>query len=306
LLDEPDAHLELLRQRQIYDVLTKMARALDCQIIAASHSEVILEEAADRDVVVAFVGTPHRIDDRGSQVLKALKEIGFNQYYQAEQTGWVLYLEGATDLAIVRAFAETRGHRARRLLDRPFVHYVANQPEKARYHFHGLREGKKDLVGFALFDRMPLEGHPQSPLVERAWQRREIENYLSMPAALVAWAEETAADRASGPLFDKSEREKWKAEMQARIVDFVPPVALRDRSDSWWRDTKMSDEFLDRLFPAFFERLGLPNLMSKTDYHQLAPFVPNELIDPEIDEVLEAIAVVAEGARPMGSASTGD
>ena len=70
LLDEPDAHLEILRQRQIYQLLTEEARQHGSQIIAASHSEVILNEAAGRDVVVAFVGKPHRIDDRGSQVLK--------------------------------------------------------------------------------------------------------------------------------------------------------------------------------------------------------------------------------------------
>ena len=70
-------------------------------MIAASHSEILLNEAADRDVVIAFVGKPHRMDDRGQQVVKSLKEIGFEQYYQAEQTGWVLYLEGSTDLAIL-------------------------------------------------------------------------------------------------------------------------------------------------------------------------------------------------------------
>ena len=81
-----------------------MARVSGSQIIAASHSEVLLNEAAGRDVVVAFVGTPHRIDDRGSQVLKALREIGFDQYYLAEQARWVLYLEGSTDLSILQAF----------------------------------------------------------------------------------------------------------------------------------------------------------------------------------------------------------
>ena len=105
LLDEPDAHLEILRQRQTYRLLTDVARESRSQIIAASHSEVLLNEAAGRDLVVAFVGRPHRIDDRGSQVLKALREIGFDHYYQAEQTGWVLYLEGSTDLAILHALA---------------------------------------------------------------------------------------------------------------------------------------------------------------------------------------------------------
>src|SRR5205085_150284 len=123
LLDEPDAHLEILRQRQIYNVLVEAAQRQNSQIIAASHSEVVLNEAADRDVVIAFVGEPQRIDDRGSQALKALKEIGFDQYYQAEQAGWVLYLEGSTDLDVLRSLAERLGHNARSALDRPFVHY---------------------------------------------------------------------------------------------------------------------------------------------------------------------------------------
>ena len=130
LLDEPDAHLEILRQRQIYRLLTDVARESGSQIIAASHSEVLLNEAAGRDVVVAFVGTPHRIDDRGSQVLKALREIGFDQYYLAEQARWVLYLEGSTDLSILQAFARRLRHqRALEALERPFVHYVGKPSE---------------------------------------------------------------------------------------------------------------------------------------------------------------------------------
>ena len=78
LLDEPDAHLEVLRQRQIYQLLTAVAARQGSQIVAASHSEVVLNEAANRDVVIAFVGQPHRMDDRGQQVLKALTDIGFD------------------------------------------------------------------------------------------------------------------------------------------------------------------------------------------------------------------------------------
>lgn len=64
LLDEPDAHLEILRQRDVYHLLTTIAAETDSQVIAASHPEVVLQEAAERDVVVAFVGKPHRMDTR--------------------------------------------------------------------------------------------------------------------------------------------------------------------------------------------------------------------------------------------------
>ena len=154
LLDEPDAHLEILRQRQIYSLITDTARLTGSQIIAASHSEIVLNEAADKDMVIAFVGTPHRIDDRGSQVLKSLKEIGFEHYYQAELRRFVLYLEGATDLAILRTIARKIDHPAAKVLDDPFVHYVLNQPMQVQHHFFGLREAKPDLVGAAIFDRL--------------------------------------------------------------------------------------------------------------------------------------------------------
>jgi hypothetical protein len=87
-----------------------------------------------------------------------------------------------------------------------------------------------------------------------------------------------------------------------RIDDFVPRAALRDRSDAWWLNTKASDEFLDRLFVAFFKTLGLPNLLQKTDYHVLARYVPRDQIDPEVAQVLDAIVDVASRAQPAAPA----
>jgi len=300
LLDEPDAHLEILRQRQIYELLTRAAQERGSQIIAASHSEVILNEAADRDVVVAFVGKPHRIDDRGSQLLKSLKEIGFDHYYQAEQTGWVLYLEGSTDLAILRAFAEILSHPVRVALERPFVRYIENLPRRARDHFRGLREAKPDLVGFTLCDRLQETLQPTSELQEYMWARREIENYICQPETLLAYAEASGREMAAGPVFEEAEVSRRRQAMEECIRDFVPPAALRDRSDKWWTDTKASDEFLDRVFEAFFKKLNLPvSLMTKSDYHVLARHVRQEQMDSEIRQVLDLIHNVAQLAKPV-------
>jgi hypothetical protein len=299
LLDEPDAHLEILRQRQIYHLITEVAREQGGQIVAASHSEIVLNEAADKDVVIAFVGNPHRIDDRGSQVLKALKEIGYDQYYQAEQTGWVLYLEGSTDLAVLKAFAETLGHLAKKCLELPFVSYVGNQPQQARGHFYGLLEAKKNLVGIAIFDRLEQDLQPTGPLREMMWQRREIENYLCYPEVLLAYAEGVGDSEVSGPLFAFAERDRRRQVMQSCIEDLVLPVALRNRDDRWWQDVKASNDFLDRLFETYFERLGLPNLMRKADYHILARLVPAELVHVDVRGTLDAIVEVAASAQPV-------
>jgi len=301
LLDEPDAHLEILRQRQIYSTLTEVAGERDCQVIAATHSEVLLNEAADRDVVMAFVGRPHRIDDRGSQLLKALKSIGFEHYYLAEQRGWVLYLEGATDLAVLRAFAHTLGHPAAEHLERPFVHYVENQPQKAREHFFGLREAKADLVGLLLTDRLDREPRETRELEESQWRRREIENYLGFPEVLEAYADSLAAERSAGPLFLEVERSRLRKVMEQAVEARVPPAALRDREDRWWRNVKATEDYLDPVFEEFFDVLELPNLMRKTDYHRLAPLVPRELLDDEIAEKLDLVVEVASRATPVGT-----
>jgi ABC-type branched-subunit amino acid transport system ATPase component len=303
LLDEPDAHLEILRQRQIYRLITQVARKQNAQIIAASHSEVVLNEAADKDVVIAFVGQPHRIDDRGSQVLKALKDIGYDQYYQAEQTGWVLYLEGSTDLAILQEFAEKLEHPATNELEHPFVHYIGgNQPQQARRHFYGLREAKSDLIGVAIFDRLESEIQPESPLHELMWQRREIENYLSYPEVLLAYAEDVGESEFPGPIFaqlNDAELERRREIMNSCIQDLVPRVALRDLQDRWWYDVKASDDFLDRLFEMYFAKLSLPNLMHKSDYHVLASLVPKELLGDEIRKKLDLVLHVAQSAKPL-------
>lgn len=293
LLDEPDAHLEILRQQQIYHLITDVAQKNSSQIIIASHSEVVLNEAADRDVVIAFVGKPHRIDDRGSQVLKSLKEIGFEQYYLAEQTGWVLYLEGSTDLAILKAFAEILGHECREYLEHPFVHYVLNQPQKARDHFFGLQEAKRDLVGIAIFDRLDKELKQRPQLKEVMWRKRELENYLCQQEVLLAYAKYDQLD----DLFGRPEAERREKIMLDSIKEVTQALETLEKPAPWSNDIKASDDFLDPLFKKYFDKLGLPNQMSKSDYNILARLVPKDKIDPEIIEALDAIVEVANRAK---------
>ena len=295
LLDEPDAHLEILRQRQIYQILTETAEEQGAQVIAASHSEVVLNEAATRGRVVGFVGTPHVLTDRPSQVLKALSDIGFDQYYQAQQTGWVLYLEAATDLAILREFARLLDHPAAEHLERPFVSYVAtNLPQRARDHFYGLREAKQDLVGIAVFDRLDRELQKGQPLAERMWSRREIENYFCSEEVLMALASGSRPD----DLFAQAEQQRRRNAMRESIEQITVALRTLGRPDPWSADIKASDEFLDPLFRDFSKRLGLPLVMRKSEYCDLVKLLSPERVAPEVHEVLDEIVTVATRARP--------
>ena len=288
LLDEPDAHLEILRQRQIYSLLSDTARKTASQIIAASHSEILLNEAADKDVVIAFVGKPHRIDDRGSQVLKSLKEIGFEQYYQAELRGFVLYLEGSTDLAILRAVARKIDHVAASILDAAFVHYVQNQPKSAENHFYGLREAKSDLRAVAVFDRLDAGLPPSFTIPNIVWRKREIENYLCRRDVLLRYAEGMEPDDLVGRAIRATRREKMELAIQ-RVEDAIRVLGR----NAWSDDEKVSDEFLPSIFKTYFNGLNIDDRLNKSSFHILAEFLNPDEIDPEIVKCLDLIVSVA-------------
>lgn len=289
LLDEPDAHLEIVRQRETYNLLSKLAQQHSSQIIAASHSEVVLEEAAREDTLVAFVGRPHRIDDRGAQVRKWLADYPIDHLYQAELSGWVLYLEGSTDLSVLKAFAEKLGHPARMVLDRPFVWYVANDPSKVQRHFHALREAKPDMVGIALFDRLDRTIRDGGAEI-LSWSRREIENYLTRRDVLEAWAQDDETDG----LFTQG-----RANAMRDVISQIETAQQTLGRDIWSADIKATDEVLDPIFRRYFDLTRQPLLFRKADYHRLVNFVPAAEVDPEVHEKLDRILAVAQRALPV-------
>ncbi|PKO86655.1 MAG: AAA family ATPase [Betaproteobacteria bacterium HGW-Betaproteobacteria-12] len=296
LLDEPDAHLEILRQRQIYRIINDVARQQNGQIISASHSEVILSEAADKDTVIAFLGKPHRINNKGSQLQKALNNIGFDHYYLAEERGWILYMEGSTDLDILRAFAKKIAHPAEALLDAPFVHYVGeNRPQPARDHFFGLKEAKPDLVGLALFDRINNPLQTEGGLVEKMWTKREIENYICREDILLSWA------KGNGPsdLVEEMEAPHRVETMQLCINELVQALETQGKDNPWSDHIKASDEFLIPLMRNYARKLGLPiQTENKARFHELVEFMDAEAIDHEVISILDAIIETASLAMP--------
>ncbi len=295
LLDEPDAHLEILRQRQIYTHLTEVARANNNQIIAASHSEVLLNEAAEKDVVIAFLGKPHRINDRGAQLLRSLKEIGFEDYYLAEQRKWVLYLEGSTDLAILQTFAEVLEHgEAIKVLDCPFVHYVGNQDTEAKKHFYGIREAVPTLRAIAIFDNLQKNIDKENNFEILQWTRTEIENYLCDRETLSAYAKEVEHKETAGPLFSLAETQKRIDAMAESIEDVEKAMETLKEGSPWDSSTKVSERFLPAVFDKYFKKLKLPNVMLKKNYHVLARYISKNKIDHEIKTKLDAIVKVVK------------
>jgi hypothetical protein len=218
-------------------------------------------------------------------------------YYLAEQKGWMLYLEGSTDLAILRCLADRLKHPAGRYLSDsvPVIYLGTNLPQEARNHFQGLREAKPNLVALALFDRVDKELHTGSQLLERMWSQREIENYLVTPESLRAFV---MADLIEDDLIARAERNNRLAILDPCIVEITNALRLTGEPDPWGSDIKVTDRFLDPLFKLFFERLGTPQRTFKRDYHGLAAAIPIHQLDPEIHSMLDLIAETASRAMP--------
>ena len=278
LLDEPDAHLEIIRQKEIYNLLTEIVKKEKSQLIIATHSEAILNESAQKDKIIAFLGQPHTVNNN-SQLVKALTTIGFDQYLLAAQYKWILYLEGSTDLSMLKAFAKVLDHPVKDKLEMCFTKYTSNNPRDARNHFYALREAVTDFKGLAIFDKIE-DTLQQNDLTEIMWNRREIENYIPIPEVLKKYAQSEPID-----LFTQQKVDV----MEKLINDYIPPIALRDKNNSWWSTTKMSDDLLDLLFKDYFRELNMPIIMRKGNYFELVLLSLPEWINIEVKEKLDSI-----------------
>ena len=297
LLDEPDAHLEFIRQRSLFRLINDKAVENNNQIIIASHSEVLLNESAHK---IAFLKKPIVIEGRGSQLLKSLKDIEWKDYYLSEQQGWILYLEGSTDLNILTSFAERAIHSAYNIMNNAFVKYVGNHPNNAKEHFFGLKESNEELVGIGIFDSDAPETEYESGrgLSLLKWKKYEIENYLLNKETLLAYAGyEILSDDIPLPLFN-SRNKQIRIDAMKKSIEKIQNAyqVLKNVEDIFSPDVKAS-EALDSIFREYFKELNLYNIMDKANFHILAAkFILDDLIDPEIIEKLDEIVKIAQQA----------
>ncbi len=289
LLDEPDAHLEVIRQREAFQTINEAAMEMNSQIIVASHSEVILDEAADASKVIAIIenkvfeineaATPQKL----KYIKKALTEIGWEKYYLARLKKHILYLEGSTDLEMLKKFAKIIKHKVEPLLKFANVQYTSdNVPGTAINNYAALSEIFPELKGLALFDFLPnLQENPKLKII--CWSRRELENYFARPALLLKHASELYKLNPAIGI------ETMADTMNAIIIDLTPPRYLNDINNSWWNKEKLSDDWLDPIYSEFYKRLNLPQNFYKRDYYRLIELMKPDEIDVEIYEKLDII-----------------
>jgi hypothetical protein len=283
LLDEPDAHLHVILQKQVYDRLRQIAHRRGCQLLIATHSEVLIDNTSP-ERVTSFIQRPHRLlaDTERDQVLEALKRLTSLDILKAEQAPGILYVENETDLNLLREWARVLNHPAYRFLaENPF--WRSNQgrnPREARDHFFALKAVKPQMYGILILDgdNRQLSEHELSAegLTILRWRRYEAENYLVHPEPLAQFIRGAKPD-----LFTAASAERGLDYLR----DQLPPAVYKEPLGD--HDYLKSTPASKTLLPGFFEAAGVP--LTKNEYYQVAAQMRPEEISDEVREKLDAL-----------------
>lgn len=235
MLDEPDAHLHVLLQNEMYADLCKLAAETGSQLIVATHSETLINMADPTSLRVVRRDGIARAQPQSAKDSLRLTNI---EIVNATSFPRVLYGEGRTDIAILRAWATVLDHEAATLL--PRLVYVATREStkqdlhgRAAKHFKALKSVIRPLVGFELVDS---DGKSRSSkttpagLERHVWQRYEIESYLLVPKAVDRFVRDRCGSGAAGAAWEYM-KAQWPPGFfeQPQTSDFLDDVKGRER-----------------------------------------------------------------------------
>ena len=272
LIDEPDAHLHIVLQERLYRDLRERARRHGWQLIIATHSERVIREARS-DVLRLLSDRLYQIE-RPQQLVDIL-QLDNVELVMARQLGRLLYVEGKTDLDILRAWAAVLEHPLCQFLEEPFWKPMAEDKWKTDRHFKAMRLSVPGLRGVELRDRNNRrEGAAESScpegMMRMVWRQYEIENYLIHPDAILRWlrtfGDETAVGRA-----------------EKHMKDRFPPAIYEEPFGA--------DYFQRKGKGVLGEVCGAGRLrVVEVEYYGIATGMLRDEIHPEVVEKLDAMA----------------
>jgi AAA ATPase domain/AAA domain, putative AbiEii toxin, Type IV TA system len=188
LLDEPDAHLHVNLQREVLDYFKKKSAEKGVQFLIATHAEEFAKGVDANQILSLLKQIPTRIRST-PEVLRAMADVSNEEITRLMGAPYILYIEGESDERILRAWAEQCG--ALPIMDKLCFKVMGGgskleMKKLAEEHFSALKQIVPDVRRLMLFDYDSSESafHPDEhnpALVE--WARKNIENYLLVPAA---------------------------------------------------------------------------------------------------------------------------
>ncbi len=270
LIDEPNAHLHIILQERLYCDLRDRARRHGWQLIIATHSERVIREARV-DVLRLLSDGLYEVGQ--TQQLLDILRLDHVELVMARQLKRILYVEGKTDLHILRGWAAVLEHPVHQFLVEPFWKPMAEERWNAKQHFQAMQRCVPDLRGVELRDRndrqdTATERSSPDGMIQLVWRQYEIENYLIYPDAILRWlssfANETVVSRA-----DRHMRNRF------------PPAVYED---------PFGDDYFKRkgVLREVCEATLLP--IAEAECYRIATEMRREEIHPEVIEKLDAIA----------------
>ena len=312
LLDEPDAHLEILKQQEIYNTISNLAANSNSQLIIATHSEAVMAKAIDDNIIGVWGDHTHNIIDSNSKKYfkNILSKYSLDKYYLAERYKHCIYLEGETDWNILLEFAKLLGQK-----DLKYLEFVENAEfsrinvifcgddvtSKIVGEFRSIKEvlankNKIDLAGIAIIDNNEtLDKRFDSEIPEiLIWNQREIENYFFFEETLLNYAEDLEK---TNDLFLLGFKDKMKEAIEKNFS----PVELEKWRKGDLKNIKAS-EYLDNIFSYLIsnypqyknEIIGKGSKNIKKYYYELVKFIPLAKISPEIKEKIDKIIEIID------------
>lgn len=314
LIDEPDAHLEILRQKQVYEILKEVANNNESQVIIATHSEVILDDAVDTNLIMLLNGEAVNLATN-NDVKNALRTFGIDHYYRAKILPRILYVEGSTDLEILKVLAGKIRHPAYDVLSGKLYYYytrdiipedsLENRLDRAAgayhnfsQHFHALKRFVPDFKGIALLDSdgREIADDIREDLAVVYWKNYELENYFITPEVILDFTDDYYEQ--AGLLFKSANYQCMKEIIEQRLLADVFSGdgeqlkeyynASKSLRRTLLRNLKMS-RFAEQVFVEFARKQNEPVLLNKGEFYRLIEFTPRDDIPKEVSEKLDLL-----------------
>ena len=283
LIDEPDAHLHILLQDKMYGQLREYARENRSQLIISTHSESLIRIVEPRYLCVLQGDGSKIIADntKRSTLIDSLTYLDNMDICLVEQqtNPGILYVEGHTDIAILREWAKKLDHRLYSFLAEPFwkstVYDTRGQGDgiKAEKHFEALKLVREDVVGIELHDSDNKMREPtilNNGLERIFWRRYEIESYLIHPKSIIRFAKSIGV-KGTG------------SKVQKYLKDNLSPAVIRNPMEE-------HDELKERKAKKILSTVLGAAGIGENDYSLIAAQMNREEIHPEVAEKLDAIA----------------
>lgn len=297
LVDEPDAHLHVFLQDAIFAELKRAAAETESQLILATHSEVIFNRAEPGELCV-MMGVPRRLSR--PEEIRALKEsmgaLDQSDLVLALSSPGVLYVDGYTDINLLRAWAQALRHPCANYLNRtPYFKPMTPEDQEGREqvipgaHFKALQLANPMITAVWLLDGdrkkrgMDQPAQPQSGRNNQAiWKRYEIESYLFHPRAMARYCDSVTGQSDSlSSILASLEREFGSREQAERFADI--PLQPAGLIENYFQTTKART-----LLEQILKDAGFLNARYQ-DFDQLALQMLPEEIHPEVVEKLDFI-----------------